>query len=744
MEGDSEDVYDLFSGYDSYREYSSGLSDISSGLGDSSLDEEENEGSSSLQQSSSSANKANEENSAEPAICEMCGIVGTRGTFFSKTKRFCNVSCSRSYSSNSKKASILARLQGKPPTRKAKVLHKASWSAKIKAFLNSQSTGQPVDGTPTGQDALALGFDWGKYITEGNFEAAPVTCFRHVPLCDQWDDIVEGIKVESLNTDAVLPSRVYWISSVVKIAGYKALLQYEGFEEDSSHNYWCNLGTVEIHPIGWCAVNSKILVPPQSILSKFTDWREYLMKKLVGSHTIPADFHVKMAESFRCPFRQGMRLEAVDKMKMSRMRSAVVDTVIGGRMRLLYEDGEKNDDFWCHMTSPLIHPVGWARKVGHNIKPPDLKRFEMSSHPTFRKVYCDAVPHLFKQMRVAYPEGTWFEEGMKLEAVDPLNLGNICVATVCKILLDGYLMVGFDSAPSADGSEWFCYHASSPSIFPVGFCHQYDIELTQPPGYTKETFSWDEYLEKTGSKAAPARLFNHDCPNHGFEPGMKLEAVDLMEPRLICVATITRVVQRLLRINFDGWDVEYDQWVDCESPDIYPVGWCELLGYQLQPPVEDEPKEEPKPKEVKKKKKAAFGKRKKKNPQGKKSDKKTRSTDSTKNISNQLLEEPKRKYNKKTKAVGKTPEDKNDPANKHVMEVVPSTSAGKNSVDLVPADLEMEDSSSSRENMCNPKSEEGEIIAVQIKEEEMEVCELEQVKNQDMKKEIKEEEEVEL
>nr|2W0T_A Chain A, LETHAL(3)MALIGNANT BRAIN TUMOR-LIKE 2 PROTEIN [Homo sapiens] len=40
---------------------------------------------------------------SEPAVCEMCGIVGTREAFFSKTKRFCSVSCSRSYSSNSKK-----------------------------------------------------------------------------------------------------------------------------------------------------------------------------------------------------------------------------------------------------------------------------------------------------------------------------------------------------------------------------------------------------------------------------------------------------------------------------------------------------------------------------------------------------------------------------------------------------------------------------------------------------------------
>ncbi|KAG9483904.1 hypothetical protein GDO78_009689, partial [Eleutherodactylus coqui] len=468
---------------------------------------------------------------------------------------------------------------GKPPTKKAKVLHKASWSAKIGAFLYSQGPGQLTDGASTGLDVTVLGFDWGKYITEGDYLAAPVSCFRHVPLFDQWDDIAEGIKVESLNTDAVLPSRVYWISSIVRIAGYKALLQYAGFADDSTQNYWCNLGTVDIHPIGWCAINSKILVPPQTIHAKYENWKEFLMKQLIGSRTIPAEFHVKMAESLKCPFRQGMRLEVVDKLHISQMRIAVVDTVIGGRLKLVYVDRGSNDNVWCHMTSPLIHPIGWSRRVGHKIKFLEEKRNE------FRKVYCDAVEHLFKPVRIVYPKGIWFEEGMKLEAIDPLNLGNICVATVYKVLLEGYLMVGMDSNPSADDSQWFCYHATSNSIFPVSFCEKNNIELTLPKGYTVETFSWESYLEKTNSKAAPALLFHTVPPNHGFKPGVKLEAVDLMEPHLICVATVVRVVQRLLRIHFDGWDDDYDQWTDCESPDIYPVGWCELTGYQLQPPV---------------------------------------------------------------------------------------------------------------------------------------------------------------
>lgn len=77
-----------------------------------------------------------------------------------------------------------------------------------------------------------------------------------------------------------------------------------------------------------------------------------------------------------------------------------------------------------------------------------------------------------------------------------------------------------------------------------------------------------------------------DYPGHGFSPNMKLEAVDLMEPRLVCVATVKRCVGRLLYIHFDGWEDEFDQWVDHDSPDIYPVGWCEIMGYQLQPPPE--------------------------------------------------------------------------------------------------------------------------------------------------------------
>lgn len=519
------------------------------------------------------------------ATCEMCGMVGVRDAFYSKTKRFCSVSCSRSYSSNSKKASILARLQGKPPTKKAKVLQKQPLVAKLAAYAQYQATLQNQAKTKAGNSAISVeGFSWGNYINSNSFIAAPVACFKHAPMGTCWGDISENVRIEVPNTDCSLPTKVFWIAGIIKLAGYNALLRYEGFENDSSLDFWCNICGSDIHPVGWCAASGKPLVPPRTVQHKYTNWKAFLVKRLTGAKTLPPDFPQKVSESMQYPFKPCMRVEVVDKRHLCRTRVAVVESVIGGRLRLVYEESEdRTDDFWCHMHSPLIHHIGWSRSIGHRFKRSDITK-KQDGH-------FDTPPHLFAKVKEVDQSGEWFKEGMKLEAIDPLNLSTICVATIRKVLADGFLMIGIDGSEAADGSDWFCYHATSPSIFPVGFCEINMIELTPPRGYTKLPFKWFDYLRETGSIAAPVKLFNKDVPNHGFRVGMKLEAVDLMEPRLICVATVTRIIHRFLRIHFDGWEEEYDQWVDCESPDLYPVGWCQLTGYQLQPPASQSSRE---------------------------------------------------------------------------------------------------------------------------------------------------------
>ena len=60
--------------------------------------------------------------------------------------------------------------------------------------------------------------------------------------------------------------------------------------------------------------------------------------------------------------------------------------------------------------------------------------------------------------------------------------------------------------------------------------------------------------------------------------------MDLREPALICPATVTDLKGPLLRIHFDGWDESYDQLVDKDSLDIFPVSYCTSVDHPLQPP----------------------------------------------------------------------------------------------------------------------------------------------------------------
>ena len=63
-------------------------------------------------------------------------------------------------------------------------------------------------------------------------------------------------------------------------------------------------------------------------------------------------------ESVQSVFKVGMKLEVVDKMRISQVRVASVVDITGRRLQLSYDEGGDASGFWCHEESPLIHPVG--------------------------------------------------------------------------------------------------------------------------------------------------------------------------------------------------------------------------------------------------------------------------------------------------------------------------------------------------------------------------------------------------
>ncbi|XP_058418654.1 lethal(3)malignant brain tumor-like protein 1 [Diceros bicornis minor] len=190
---------------------------------------------------------------------------------------------------------------------------------------------------------------------------------------------------------------------------------------------------------------------------------------------------------------------------------------------------------------------------------------------------------LFQDYQAVPHNKNGFRPGMKLEGIDPQHPSMYFILTVAEVC--GYrLRLHFDGYPECHD---FWINANSPDIHPTGWFEKTGHKLQPPKGYKEEEFSWSQYLRSTRAQAAPKHLFvsqSHSPPPLGFQVGMKLEAVDRMNPSLVCVASVTDVVDSRFLVHFDDWDDTYDYWCDPSSPYIHPVGWCQKQGKTLTPP----------------------------------------------------------------------------------------------------------------------------------------------------------------
>ncbi|XP_034269574.1 lethal(3)malignant brain tumor-like protein 4 isoform X1 [Pantherophis guttatus] len=313
------------------------------------------------------------------------------------------------------------------------------------------------------------------------------------------------------------------------------------------------------------------------------NWMTYLEEERMPAAPLKLFKEFQSFPQNKNGFKVGMKLEGLDPEHPSLFCVLSVAEVQGYRMRLHFDGYSEFYDFWVNADSTDIHPVGWCEKTGHKLLPPKGRGYkdgEFNWASYLKTCKSQAAPkNLFKILNTPVtPSG--FRVGMKLEAVDKKNPSLMCVATIAD-MLDNRLLVHFDNW--GESYDYWC-DASSPYIRPVGYCQETGTLLTTPAEYKDfKSFSWEKYLEETGSQAAPARAFKLR-PAHGFQSNMKLEAVDRRNPMLIRVATITEKDDHRVKVHFDGWDHAFDFWVDADSPDIHPMGWCAKTGHALQLP----------------------------------------------------------------------------------------------------------------------------------------------------------------
>lgn len=455
-----------------------------------------------------------------------------------------------------------------------------------------EMNGEQQHDADAGSGVEDMEFSWDEYLEDTGAVAAPHGSFKHVDTSLQ-NGFAPGMKLEvAVKSDP----NTYWVATIITTCGQLLLLRYDGYGEDRKADFWCDIMTADLHPVGWCEQNKKVLKVPEGIRDKIPDQEEFLQRVLEGACSAPANL-LEGLHRGKNPLdliAPGSRLELQNS--RDALEAWIVNVVenVGGRLKLRYEGLEDSDTFdqWIFYLDPFLHQVGWATQNGYNLQPPLAIR-ALKSEEDWQEIVKkveeeeeeSSVPtDLFKDKPVIGVHS--FSEGMKLEAVDPAAPFAISPATVLKVYNEKYFMIEIDDLrPERATSQSYICHVNSAGIFPAQWSLKNGVHLSPPPGYPGQDFDWADYLKQCGAEAAPQSCFPLLTSDHGFKENMKLEAVNPVDPEEVCIATVTKLKDSYLWLQLEGSKKPIpDCIVSVESMNIFPVGWCETNGYQLRPP----------------------------------------------------------------------------------------------------------------------------------------------------------------
>ncbi|KAH9504144.1 Lethal(3)malignant brain tumor-like protein 3 [Bulinus truncatus] len=356
--------------------------------------------------------------------CVYCGRYGYKSNFRT-SGRFCSQSCAGKKNLHRKQMLMSKMMMGMKNKKKKLLL-----SGELKSV--NKEDGDSVIANDT--DKKLQTFDWDQYLAETGAVGTPKRFFRD-PFPNNRNGFRLGMRLEGVDPKH---QALYCVLSVAEIQGYRLRLHFDGYSE--CYDFWINADSPYIFPVGWAEKNGKTLQPPKNVAIEEFNWTNYL--KQTRAVAAPKNLFLNQPTSVTpSAFRVGMKMEAVDKKNSSLVCVASVADTIGERILIHFDGWEDAYDYWCDITSPSIHPVGWCNSNGHSLSaPPDYGDNENFSWDTYLSdTKSTAVPA--RAFKTRGPMG--FEKGMKLEVVDKRNPILIRVATVTDVQ-DYRLLIHFD------------------------------------------------------------------------------------------------------------------------------------------------------------------------------------------------------------------------------------------------------------------------------------------------------------
>uniref|UniRef100_A0A8R1I3G3 Uncharacterized protein n=1 Tax=Caenorhabditis japonica TaxID=281687 RepID=A0A8R1I3G3_CAEJA len=469
-------------------------------------------------------------------------------------------------------------------------------------------------------------YTWEKHLhafEKDKTSFVPVEAFNVNLLVDCNDSVREGVIFETVvhdydkSCDGV---QTRWFARVEKVCGYRVLAQFIGSES----KFWINFLSEDVYSLANATrtnpeLDKFVYAPPLPLNKEYqNDMVNFINNsidcEITGQIALAPVYDQAKVVLYTPRFRVGQRLELLNYTKSTEIRVARVQATCGRRLNVLVmkkdfpgslpdaEDDRQvfhhGAQYWIDEGSFFIFPVGFAavngyklnarkdyidhtRKIAEAIKKGKEPHYDPEDVTFDHLPKPEVDPELWKQVK----------KGQKFELIDPLaqQFKNLHVASILDFLTtDGYMIVGMDGPDALEDS--FPIHINNAFMFPVGYAEQNNLELVNPDGFEGD-FVWDKYLSDENADKLPIEVFK-PLPSKErldkFQVGMRLEAADMCENQFICPATITSVHGRLINVNFDGWDDEFDELYDIDSHDILPIGWCEVHDYTLQEPKKPE------------------------------------------------------------------------------------------------------------------------------------------------------------
>uniref|UniRef100_A0A674NRL0 Scm like with four mbt domains 1 n=1 Tax=Takifugu rubripes TaxID=31033 RepID=A0A674NRL0_TAKRU len=424
-------------------------------------------------------------------------------------------------------------------------------------------------------------FSWDDYLEETGALSVPHHAFKHVDQSLQTG-LTPGMKLEVCVRSE--PNGPYWVANIITTCGQLLLLRYEGYQDDRRADFWCDIMTADLHPLGWSRQHGKTMRAPEGVREKHQDWEALLERALAEECSVPANLLELRGRDPVELLCAGCYVELQDNVDLGAAWAAEVEENVGGRLKLRLVGTEGLPDtpatLWLFYLHPRLHPPGWAKEHGYTLRPPSGQDFLL-------------VLNVFSLWLMRFPQDPQsvaahcFKEGMKLEAVDPAAPISIRPATVTKVHNEHFFLVTMDDLCGIEDSEAtkrsFLCHRDSPGIFPAQWSLKNGVPLSPPPGYQGPDFDWADYLKQCEAEAAPQNCF--PTVSH-FKQAMKLEAVNPLSPENIHVATVTSVKGQYVWLSLEGLKQPMPELiVHVDSLDIFPVSWCETNGYPLIYPI---------------------------------------------------------------------------------------------------------------------------------------------------------------